>query len=133
MSHFLINKKILLLVKQDRFSQTCQDLWYVDGDDLSDHLRKADLRVERLSLDKKVECKLVELLYRHLERVQESGELVEPLRTIVGHPIINEAIELVDVGEAQLIEVLLTLQTLNRKDAEEQQGLHAEELFVSDL
>lgn len=64
MSHFLINKKILLLVKQDRFSQTCQDLWYVDGDDLSDHLRKADLRVERLSLDKKVECKLVELLYR---------------------------------------------------------------------
>ena len=50
----------------------------------------------------------------HLERVQESGDLVEPLRTIVGHPIINEAIELVDVGEAQLIEVLLTLQTLNR-------------------
>lgn len=75
----------------------------------------------------------MELLYRHLERVQESGELVEPLRTIGRHSIVNEAIEFVDVGETQFIEVLLTLQTLNWKNAEEEQGLHAEELFLGDL
>lgn len=49
----------------------------------------------------------------HLERVQEPGELVEPLWTIVGHSIVNEAIEFVDVGETQLVKVLLTLQALD--------------------
>lgn len=75
----------------------------------------------------------MELLYRHLERVQESGELVEPLMTAGRHSIVNEAVEFIDVGETQFIEVLLTLQTLNWHNAEEEQGLHAEELFLSDL
>lgn len=49
----------------------------------------------------------------HLERVQESGQLVEPLRTIGGHSIFDESIEFVDVGKTQLIKVLLALQTFN--------------------
>lgn len=117
----------------------------------------------------------------HLEGVQESGQLVEPLRTIGGHSIFDESIEFVDVGKTQFIKVLLALQAFNwnwwkhintlvrsramvgkgggggapllwkvmksmglfcccteRKikqptDAEEKQGLHAEELFLSDL
>lgn len=48
-----------------------------------------------------------------LQGVQESGELVEPLRAVGRHPIANEAIELIDVGKTQLIKVLLTLQALN--------------------
>ncbi len=67
MSHFLISE-IHLLVKQDRFSQTCQDLWYVHRNDLSNHLWKADLGVERLGLDKKVKCELMEFLYRLKEK-----------------------------------------------------------------
>lgn len=63
MSHSYIEKKNLLLVKQDWFSQTCQDLWYMYWDYFSNHLRKADLGRQRLSLDKKVKCKLMELLY----------------------------------------------------------------------
>lgn len=51
-------------MKQDWFSQTCQDLWYMYRDYFSNHLWKADLRRERLSLDKKVKCKLMELLHR---------------------------------------------------------------------
>lgn len=120
-------------MKQDWFGQTCQDLWYVYRDYFSDHLWEADLRVERLSLDKQVKCKLMELLYRHLEGVQESCELVEPLRTICCHLTVDEAIKLVDVGETQFIKVLLILQTLHWNDAEEEQGFHAEELFLGDL
>lgn len=62
MSHFLIFF-LPLLVKQDWFSQTCQDLWYMYRDYFSNHFWKADLRGEWLSLDKKVKCKLVELLH----------------------------------------------------------------------
>lgn len=75
----------------------------------------------------------MEFLDRHLERVQDSGELVEPLRAVGGHSIVNEAIEFVDVGKTQFIKVLLTLQTLNWHNAEEKQGFHAEELFLRDL
>lgn len=75
----------------------------------------------------------MELLYSHLERVQESGEVVEPLRTIGRNLIADEAIEFVDVGETQFIEVLLILKTLNWNNAEEEQGLHAEELLLGDL
>lgn len=53
-----------LLVKQDWFGQACQDLWYVHWDNFSDHFREADLGGEWLSLDKKVKCKLMELLHR---------------------------------------------------------------------
>lgn len=49
----------------------------------------------------------------HLERVQEPGQLVEPLRTIGGHSIFDESIEFVDVGKTQFIKVLLALQTFN--------------------
>lgn len=61
---FLFSVRPLLLVKQDRFGQTCQDLWYVHWDNFSDHFREADLGGEWLSLDKKVKCKLMELLHR---------------------------------------------------------------------
>lgn len=57
----------LSLVKQDWFGQTCQDLWYVHWDNFSNHFGEADLGGEWLSLDKKVKCKLMELLHR-LER-----------------------------------------------------------------
>lgn len=40
--------------------------------------------------------------------------MVEPLRAVAGHPIADDAVQLVDVGEPQLIEVLLTLQPLHR-------------------
>lgn len=53
-----------LLMKQDRFCQTCQDLWYVDRDYFSNHLWEADLGGQRLSLNKEVECKLMELFHR---------------------------------------------------------------------
>lgn len=49
----------------------------------------------------------------HLEGVQESGQLVEPLRTIGGHSTFYESIEFVDVGKTQFIKVLLALQTFN--------------------
>lgn len=49
----------------------------------------------------------------HLEGVQESGQLVEPLRTIGGHSIFDESIEFVDVGKTQFIKVLLALQTFH--------------------
>lgn len=49
----------------------------------------------------------------HLERVEEPGQLVEPLRAVVGHPIADDAVQLVDVGETQFIKVLLTLQSLD--------------------
>lgn len=35
----------------------------------------------------------------HLERVEEPGQLVEPLRAVVGHPITDDAVKLIDVGE----------------------------------
>ena len=63
-SHFFLCKKISLLVKQDGLCQTCQDPWYVNWYYFSDHLWKADLGGEWLSLDEKVKCKLMELLYR---------------------------------------------------------------------
>lgn len=69
MSHLFIYE-VLLLMKQDWFCQTCQDLWYMDGDYFSDHLWEADLGGQRLSLHKQVECKLMELLHR-LEEKQE--------------------------------------------------------------
>lgn len=50
----------------------------------------------------------------HLEGVQESGQLVEPLRAVGGHSIADEPIELIDVSETQFIKVLLALQTFNR-------------------
>lgn len=50
----------------------------------------------------------------HLEGVQESGQLVEPLRTVGGHSIADESIEFIDVSETQFIKVLLALQTFNR-------------------
>lgn len=53
-----------LLMKQDRFCQTCQDLWYVDRNYFSNHLWEADLGGQRLSLNKQVERKLMELLHR---------------------------------------------------------------------
>lgn len=87
--------------------------------------------------------------------------MVEPLGAIICHSVANESIEFVDVGEAQLVKVLLTLQTFNRNwteqvlwfsfaesgvftfrlssggavltNAEEKQGLHAQELLLSDL
>lgn len=73
MSHFLIffKKNLLLLMKQDWFSQTCQDLWYMYWDYFSNHLWKADLGVKWLSLDKKVKGKLMELLYGLKQRRKE--------------------------------------------------------------
>lgn len=61
----------------------------------------------------------------HLERVQESGELVEPLRTIVVHLTVDEAIKFVDVGETQFIKVILTLQTLNRNWRKQRNSISA--------
>lgn len=49
----------------------------------------------------------------HLEGVQESGQLVEPLRTIGSHSIFDESIKFVDVGKTQFIKVLLALQTFH--------------------
>lgn len=72
MSHLFIYE-VPLLMKQDRFCQTCQDLWYVDGDYFSDHLWEADLGGQRLSLNKQVECKLMELLHRLEEKQQRTG------------------------------------------------------------
>lgn len=63
MSHWFIYEAPLLM-KQDWFCQTCQDLWYVDRDYFSNHLREADLGGQRLSLNKEVECKLMELFHR---------------------------------------------------------------------
>lgn len=62
------NKTLLLLVEQDGFGQTCEDLWNMHRNDLPDHLRKADLGVKRLSLNKQVKGKLMELLYGLKER-----------------------------------------------------------------
>lgn len=45
----------------------------------------------------------------HLEGVQESGQLVEPLRAVGGHSIADEPIEFIDVSETQFIKVLLAL------------------------
>lgn len=59
-------------MKQNRFRQTCQDLWYMDGDYFSDHLWEADLGGQRLSLNKQVKCKLMELLHRLEEKHQRS-------------------------------------------------------------
>lgn len=71
MSHLFIYE-VPLLMKQDRFCQTCQDLWYMDGDDFSDHLWEADLGGQRLGLNKQVECKLMELLHRLKEKHQRT-------------------------------------------------------------
>lgn len=49
----------------------------------------------------------------HLEGVQESGQLVEPLRAVGGRSIADEPIEFIDVSETQLIKVLLALQTFD--------------------
>lgn len=68
-------KKKGLLVKQNWLCQTCQDLWNMDWDDFSNHLRKADLGVEGLSLDEKVKRKLMELFYDlEQKRRQKKGE-----------------------------------------------------------
>ncbi|TTQ87864.1 hypothetical protein Baya_16114 [Bagarius yarrelli] len=58
------------LVEQDGFGQTGEDLWYLHGDDFSNHVREADLRRQRLSLNEaerkgqakgSVSCKLVQV------------------------------------------------------------------------
>lgn len=91
--------KIHLLVKQDRFSQTCQHLWYMDWDYFSNHLWEADLRGERLSLDEQVECKLVELLYRleqkkHKEMIIKSSvkklHVIQWLRSHMSHEHVTQ-------------------------------------------
>ena len=48
-----------------------------------------------------------------LKGVHETGQLVEPLGAVELPAVVDDAVQLVDVGQAQLVKVLLTLQPLH--------------------
>lgn len=48
-----------------------------------------------------------------LQRVHEPSQLVEPLGAVGFPPVVDDAVQLVDVGQPQLVKILLALQTLH--------------------
>lgn len=69
----------LLFVEKNWPGRAREDPWYMNRNDVGDHVREVHFHRKRLGLDKQVICKLMKLLHNRMQVVQKLCELEQPL------------------------------------------------------